>query len=134
MLNYGYAILASEITKEILHQKLDPYIGIIHADLNKKTSLTYDMIEEYRQQIIDKTVLTLINTKQVNEEDIDKRTNTINQETKKLLTENIMKKLHTEITYNNQQITYIQIIEKQIQQLKNTITNNTKYKGFYLRW
>jgi len=56
MLNYGYAILASEITKIILIENLDPYCGFLHSDLNKRKSLTYDLIEEFRQQIVDKTV------------------------------------------------------------------------------
>jgi len=92
MLNYGYAILASEITKIIITEKLDPYSGFLHSDLNKRNSLTYDIIEEFRQQIIDKTVLALINRKQITEKDIDKRTNLLKKESKYLLTKTVMKK------------------------------------------
>ena len=63
MLNYGYAILASQITKSILLHGLDAYCGFLHADRYKRTSLTYDLIEEFRQQIVDKTVIKLINYK-----------------------------------------------------------------------
>lgn len=95
MLNYSYAILTSEITRIILSEKLDPYCGILHADLNNRTSLSYDIIEEFRQQIVDKTVLSLINKKQITEEDIDKRSNLLKHEAKYKLTKNIMDKLHT---------------------------------------
>ncbi len=36
MLNYGYAILASEIAKNIVTLGLDPYCGLLHADLKKE--------------------------------------------------------------------------------------------------
>ncbi|MCR5025993.1 MAG: CRISPR-associated endonuclease Cas1, partial [Methanobrevibacter sp.] len=75
MLNYGYTILASEITKSILLNGLDPYCGFLHYDMAKRTSLTFDLIEPFRQQIVDKSVISLINRKQVKIDDMDKRNN-----------------------------------------------------------
>ena len=72
MLNYGYAILASEITKSILLNGLDPYFGFLHFDKNNRTSLTFDLIEPFRQQIVDKTIIGLVNRKQITLKDIDK--------------------------------------------------------------
>lgn len=134
MLNYAYAILASEITKTILSEKLDPYCGLLHADLNNRTSLTYDIIEEFRQQIVDKTVFSLINKKQITEEDLDKRSNQLKNEAKYKLTKSIMDKLHTSINYQNESITYIEIIEKQVKKLKKSIEDNEKYEGFNIYW
>ena len=134
MLNYGYAILASEITKIIITEKLDPYCGFLHSDLNKRNSLTYDIIEEFRQQIIDKTVLALINRKQITEKDIDKRTNLLKKESKYLLASTIMKKIHTKIKYQEEEQTYYQIIEKQIKKIKQTINTEEEYKGFKINW
>lgn len=94
MLNYGYAILATEITKNIILQGLDPYCGFLHADNNKRTSLTYDLIEEFRQQIVDKTVLKLINNRQITEDNLDKRTNSLKLETRKLIAAKIMDKFN----------------------------------------
>ena len=73
MLNYGYAILESEVTKNILLSGLDPYCGFLHFDMPNRTSLTYDLMEEFRQQLVDKVVFTLINHKQVSLEDLDKK-------------------------------------------------------------
>ena len=61
MLNYGYAILASEIAKSILANGLDPYCGFLHFDMYERASLTFDLIEPFKQQIVDKTVIALIN-------------------------------------------------------------------------
>ncbi len=134
MLNYGYAILASEITKNIVLQGLDPYCGFLHADNNKRTSLTYDFIEEFRQQIVDKTVLKLINTKQITEEDLDKRTNSLKLEIRKILAAKIMDKLNRKIKYQDMDLKYNDIIENQTKEMTNAIMNDEEYEGFYLNW
>ena len=134
MLNYSYAILASEITKSILVNGLDPYCGFLHFDMNNRTSLTYDLIEPFRQQIVDKTVLALINRKQITTEDIDKRNNTIKLEARKLIVEKILSKIFSTITYNEEIVSYSDLIEKQSKNLVNTLLYGEKFNGFYLRW
>jgi len=61
---------------------LDPCCGFLRSDLNTRKSLTYDIIEEFRQQIVDKTVFSLTNRKQITEDDIDKRTNLLKKRIK----------------------------------------------------
>lgn len=134
MLNYGYAIVATEITKNIILQGLDPYCGFLHADNNKRTSLTYDIIEEFRQQIVDKTVLKLINNRQITEKDLDKRTNSLKLETRKILAAKIMDKLNRKIKYKDMNLKYKDIIENQIKTMVNAIMNDEEYEGFYLNW
>lgn len=134
MLNYGYAILATEITKNITLQGLDPYCGFLHYDQNNRTSLTYDLIEEYRQQLVDKPVFSLINNKQITQEDIDKRNNTIKQKPRKTIATKILDKINTQLTYNEEKTTYKKIIQQQTKNLKNHILNNTPYQPFQLNW
>ena len=134
MLNYSYAILASEITKSILVNGLDPYCGFLHFDMNNRTSLTYDLIEPFRQQIVDKTVIGLINRKQITDKDIDKRNNTIKLEARKLIVEKIHSKIFSTITYNEEIVSYSDLIEKQSKNLVNTLLYGEKFNGFYLRW
>ena len=134
MLNYGYAILASEITKSILVNGLDPYCGLLHFDMDNRTSLTFDLIEPFRQQIVDKTVISLINRKQVTLDDMDKRNNTIKLEARQLIVEKILSKIYSTITYNGETVTYSDLIEKQSENLVNSLLNGDEFNGFYLRW
>ena len=134
MLNYGYAILASEITKSILVNGLDPYCGFLHFDMYGRTSLTFDLIEPFRQQIVDKTVIGLINRKQITVEDLDKRNNTIKLGARKLIVEGILSKIHSTITYDDETVSYSDLIRKQSDDLVKTLLGNKKFKGFYLRW
>ena len=134
MLNYGYAILATEITKSILINGLDPYCGFLHFDMDNRTSLTYDLIEDFRQQLVDKTVLNLINRKQVTNNDLDKRNKSIKLEKRKLIISKIQEKLHSKIKYNDEEVTYSEIINKQSSNLVKTLLNDEKFKGFNLHW
>lgn len=98
MSNYGYAILASEITKSILTSGLDPYCGFLHYDMENRTSLTFDLIEPFRQQLVDKTMIGLINKKQVTMNDLDKRNNTLKLNARKLIVNKILEKTFSTIT------------------------------------
>ena len=132
MLNYGYAILASQITIKIIQNGLNPDIGLLHSDLDNRHSLTYDIIEEFRQQIVDKTIISMINNKQITTEDYQE--NLITLDKRKIIIEKILKKLENKIVYKNKEYTYDEIIDKQINNLKEIITKDTEYEGFYLNW
>lgn len=134
MLNYGYAILASEITKSILVNGLDPYCGFLHFDMYGRTSLTFDLIEPFRQQIVDKTVIGMINRKQVTADYLDKRNNTIKLEARKLIVEKILSKVYSTITYNEESVSYYDLIRRQSENLVNVLLDGGKFEGFYLRW
>ena len=134
MLNYGYAILASQITKSIMVNGLDPYCGFLHFDMTNRTSLTFDLIEPFRQQIVDKTVIGLINKKQVTQDNLDKRNNTIKLEARKLIAGKILGKIFSTITYNGETLSYSDLIEKQSRDLVKALLKGDKFKAFYLRW
>lgn len=134
MLNYAYSILASEITKNILLNGLDPYCGFLHFDMNHRTSLTFDLIEPFRQQIVDKTVIGLINRKQITNNDLDKRNNTLKLEARKLIVAKILGKIYSTITYKGETVSYSDLIRKQCENLVKVLLYDEKFNGFYLRW
>ena len=134
MLNYGYAILASQITKSILTNGLDSYCGFLHYDQMNRSSLTFDLIEPFRQQIVDKTVISLINRKQIKTSDLDKRNNLLKLEARKLIINKIFDKLFSTITFNDKTMSYLEIIELQSKNIVNTLMNDEEFNGFYLTW
>ena len=134
ILNYGYAILAGEITKSILLNGLDPYCGFLHFDRDNRTSLTYDLIEDFRQQIVDKTVINLINKKQITVNDLDKRNNSIKLDKRKVIASKILDKINSSINYNGEELTYKDIINKQTSNFTKTILDDEEFLGFSLHW
>ncbi|BCX02781.1 MAG: CRISPR-associated endonuclease Cas1 [Candidatus Roseilinea sp.] len=59
-LNYGYAILSRQIEQALVLAGLDPFAGFLHADRPGKPSLTFDLIEEFRQAVVDRTVIGMV--------------------------------------------------------------------------
>jgi CRISPR-associated protein Cas1 len=51
ILNYLYAVLASEMTIALTGAGLDPGIGIFHTDTARRASLTYDAMEAVRPSV-----------------------------------------------------------------------------------
>lgn len=134
MLNYAYAILASEVTKYLVLNRLDPHCGLLHFDRDRRTSLTFDLIEEFRQQLVDKVVFSLINTGQITNEDLDKRNDSINLEKRKLIISKVLDKVNSKINYEGENLTYGEIIDRQAKKIVNYLLNGDEYKGFSLRW
>jgi CRISPR-associated protein Cas1 len=67
-LSYGYGILFSVVQKGIILSGLDPYLGFLHADGNP--SLVFDIMELFRQPVVDRTVLRLCIRKEISSNDV----------------------------------------------------------------
>jgi len=70
MLSYGYGILYTEVEKACILSGLNPYMGFLHTDLPGKPSLVLDLIEEFRQPVVDRAVLNLVTKKVATENDL----------------------------------------------------------------
>jgi CRISPR-associated protein Cas1 len=60
-LNYGYGILYAHVERALVLAGLDPYGGFLHADRPGKPSLVLDAIEEFRQAVVDRSIIAFVN-------------------------------------------------------------------------
>ena len=60
LLNFGYAFLEREVRIAVIAQGLDPRIGFLHSNNDRKDSLVFDLMELFRQPVIDRFVLNLL--------------------------------------------------------------------------
>ncbi|HEY4694498.1 MAG TPA: CRISPR-associated endonuclease Cas1 [Candidatus Nanoarchaeia archaeon] len=65
LLNYGYAILYSRVLAALLANGLLPFAGFLHKDRSGKSSLVLDIMEIFRQKIVDETLLIFLNKKKL---------------------------------------------------------------------
>lgn len=65
LLNYGYAFLEKEVRIAIAGAGLDPRFGFFHSNNGRKDSLVYDLMELFRQPVVDRFVLSTVNRGQV---------------------------------------------------------------------
>ena len=62
LLNYGYSVLAGEISKFVCGIGLDPYFGFMHKSHTGFQPLVYDLIEPFRW-LVDYSVFQIANHK-----------------------------------------------------------------------
>ncbi|MDE6717176.1 MAG: type I-C CRISPR-associated endonuclease Cas1c [Muribaculaceae bacterium] len=69
MLSLGYTLLANECAAALEGVGLDPAVGFMHSLRPGRNSLALDLMEELRAYIVDRLVISLINTRQVDKND-----------------------------------------------------------------
>lgn len=107
LLNYGYGVLYTRVEQALMLAGLDPFAGFVHTDRPGKPSLVYDLVEEFRQPVVDRTVFALLNLKAGLEQDEQGR---LTAETRKLLVRKLTERLlvgHERYERKNQKLQYI---------------------------
>jgi CRISPR-associated protein Cas1 len=60
-LNYGYGILTAHVWGAVMNAGLEPFAGFLHVDRSGKPSLVLDLMEEFRQPVVDRPLLAWLN-------------------------------------------------------------------------
>ncbi|MHA1126617.1 MAG: CRISPR-associated endonuclease Cas1 [Candidatus Heimdallarchaeota archaeon] len=71
LLSYGYSVLTNKVLSGVLIAGLEPYAGFLHADRSGKPSLVLDLIEEFRQPIVDRLILRLVGKNEVSPDNFE---------------------------------------------------------------
>jgi len=130
MLNYGYAILYHKIQEYLIKAGFNLTISYLHNAENKKPSLVFDMIEEFRF-IVDRVVISIINKNEPIKLDKDFL---LTNETKNILIKHITEKLATYQPYHSKNLKLEDIIKSQVYLLLKHIKNEENYKPFIRRF
>lgn len=130
-LNYGYGVLYGQVEQAVLLAGLDPYAGFIHADRAGKPSLVLDMIEEFRQPVVDRTVLALLNKGAELKMDEDGK---FAEPTRRLLAESVLERLDGQADYEGKKHKLRTIIQSQARHLATFVRGEGSYKPFLARW
>ena len=69
LLSFLYALLTTDCVAALEGVGLDPQIGYLHAVRPGRPALALDLLEELRSLVADRLVLTLINRRQVDDDD-----------------------------------------------------------------
>jgi CRISPR-associated endonuclease Cas1 len=131
LLNYGYAIIYARIWQAVLKAKLNPSIGYLHAYQQGKPTLVYDIIELFRAQAVDRIVISLIQKR----EPLSMNNHLLSDDTKKLLVQNILERIHRYEKYRSRNIRFSDIIKEQIQDISLYISGETNtFKPYIAKW
>jgi len=131
MLNYGYAILYARIWNALLQQKLNPSLPVLHAYQAGKPAFSYDVIELFRSQAVDRVVISLIQKS----EPLKMHDGLLTEPTKRLLIENILERLNRYEKYRSEDRQLDDIIHLQAKEIAAFISGESKtYKPYLAKW
>jgi len=101
-LNYMYSLLASQIWFAVELSGLDPFIGYLHEDNNRRPSLVMDFMEEFRQPVVDKLLITYFTKHKV--ENVIDENKRLSDEFRKVLLRMFFEELDRQVTFMNRTI------------------------------
>ncbi len=133
LLNYGYGILYSEIWAAASIAGLDPFAGFLHVDRPGRPSLILDLIEEFRQQTVDRVIIALA-TKRVLEGDKVSVADELTKEARNEVAVAVLDRFSYRTLWEGQKVELKNIMVRQAWQVARYLKDEThNYKPFILR-
>lgn len=130
LLNYGYGILYSQIYQAIILAGLNPNISFLHREQVGKPTLVFDLIEEFRQPIVDKAVIGMIRKK----EKLRMEATNLTQATKTKVVEAVMRRLSSRVNFRGKKLTLREIIGHQSNSMAGFLEGKGNYRPFIDKW
>ncbi|MBW2097035.1 MAG: CRISPR-associated endonuclease Cas1 [Deltaproteobacteria bacterium] len=130
MLNYGYGILYSHVWGAVVCAGLEPFAGFLHVDRPGKPSLVLDLVEEFRQPVVDRTVISYINLG----ENMNMEGGLLDTDTRKNLSQKIINRLESRETYQGKKYQIRSIIQIQARNLAAFLCEVRAYRPFSFKW
>jgi CRISPR-associated protein Cas1 len=130
LLNYGYGILYAHVWGAVINAGLEPFAGYLHVDRPGKPSLVLDMVEEFRQPVVDRTVIAFTNLGQP----IAMQDGLLDEKTRRSIAQKILERLATRESFHGQQYQVRSIIQMQARSFVSFLRGKGSYKPFSFRW
>jgi len=124
MLNYAYSVLMYRVSAAVDSTNLDPYAGFLHAENPRRPALVVDLMEEFRQPVVDRAVLKV--KPEAKENKLTKKT------IREVLTE-IHRRLETKVTFNNRKLPIEYHMVLQARRIERFLLGRERYSPFILR-
>ena len=131
LLNYGYGILYGRTLNAITCTGLNPTGSFLHAYQPAKPTLSYDLVEEFRAEVVDRSVFALLN--RGNGFALDGN-GLIDKVTRQRLTQAVLDRLGSEVKFCGKKLTLEEIIGHQAHNIKLHLSGKRQYRPFLSRW
>jgi len=130
LLNYGYGILYAQVWGAVANAGLEPFAGFLHVDRPGKPSLILDLVEEFRQPVVDRTVIAFVNLGQK----VEMKEGLLDEDSRKAIAEKVLERLASTEPYRGQQYQVRSIIQMQARALVSFLRGKGPYRPFSFHW
>jgi CRISPR-associated protein Cas1 len=129
-LNYGYGILYTQVWGALMNAGLEPFGGFLHVDRPGKPSLVLDVMEEFRQPLVDRAVIALV-TKGTS---LDMSAGLLSDETRRAVAAAVLERLETPARFRGEQRKLKSVIQAQARRLAVALRGESRYRTFAFQW
>lgn len=131
LLNYGYGILYQRVWQAVIRAGLNPNISFLHAFQSDKPTLTYDLVEEFRQPFVDRPVFSLLTRGNKGADlKLEPETGLLSKETKTQVINAVLNRLASVIEFRRRKIRSEDVIALQIRNVVDYLERKKTYKPF----
>lgn len=130
LLNYGYGILYAQVWGAVLNAGLEPFAGFLHVDRPGKPSLVLDLVEEFRQPVVDRAVIAHINLGEA----VTLNAGMLDEETRARFAAKVLERLESTESVQGKKYQIKSIIQMQARSLCAFLRREGPYSPFSFKW
>jgi CRISPR-associated protein Cas1 len=129
-LNYGYGILYTQVWGALMNAGLEPFAGFLHVDRPGKPSLVLDLIEEFRQPVVDRAVIAAL-TRGMK---IETREGLLTDDSRNLVASCVLERLESELGFRGRRHRLKSVIQIQARGVASFLKGGDPYRAFAFKW
>ena len=129
-LNFGYGILYSHVWGAVMNAGLEPFAGFIHTDRSGKPSLVLDLVEEFRQPLVDRPLFGWLNKGGT----IALQGGLLDSESRAQVASRVLQRLNAVETYHGQAHQVRSIVQMQARRIAGFLRGQGRYRPFAFEW
>src|SRR5579875_853800 len=129
-LNYGYGILYTQVWGAIMNAGLEPFAGFLHVDRPGKPSLVLDMVEEFRQPVVDRAVIAAIGRGVA----LETREGLLTDGARHAVAAAVLERLESVAAFRGRRYQLKSVIQLQARNLASFLRGGADYRTFAFKW
>jgi len=130
LLNYGYGMLCRQVEGALILAGLDPFGGFLHVDRPGKLSLVYDFVEEFRQPVVDRVVIAMVNKGIA----VELEEGMLSTTSRREFSDRIKERLESQEKYQGKKYKLRTILQSQARRVATFLRGEAKYRPFVGGW
>ena len=134
MISFGNTLLYSHLATEIGKTALDVRVGFLHATNARLESLNLDVAELFRPLVVDRTVFSMINRRQLRPSlhfhTLEDGGVWLTADGKRLFLSEYYEKLHARVKVDGVSMSYTEIMREEVRKLVRHFRIGEPYRAF----
>jgi len=129
-LNYGYGILTSHVWGAVMNAGLEPFAGLMHVDRSGKPSFVLDLVEEFRQPIVDRPLFAWL----FKNGSLNLAGNMLDTASKEAVAARVLARLNATEPHRGKEHQVRSIIQMQARLAASAFRDKRPYRPFTFQW